>query len=146
MITSQNNFLNNDKFWPIHAAVYSKEIPWFKEGNLFTHILVKDSKINSSFTSLLSVFKEKIQDPITDACLFLIPKTGKEDAIVHNLNQKTLVYILDSSNGHSLLGSIQKIETKQNSAISIDSPTLIIQKRQSDKDYIGMFYISFKNK
>jgi len=146
MITSQNNFLNNDKFWPIHAAVYSKEIPWFKEGNLFTHILVKNSKINSSFTSLLGVFKEKIQDPITDACLFLIPKTGKEDAIVHNLNQKTLVYILDSSNGHSLLGSIQKIETKQNSAISIDSPTLIIQKRQSDKDYIGMFYISFKNK
>ena len=146
MINFQNNFLTNDIFWTIHAAVYSKEIHWYKEGNLFTHLLVKDGQINSSYANLLGNFKEQIQDPITEACLFLIPKTGNEDALVHNLIQKTLVYVLDNSNSYSLVSSIQKIETKQNSAIIIDSPTLIIQKRQSDKDYIGMFYISFKNK
>jgi len=146
MITSQNNFLDNDKFWTIHAAVYSKEIPWFKEGNLFTHVLVKNSKINSPFANLLGAFKEEIQDPITEACLFLVPKTGKENAIEHNLNQKTLIYTLDTSNGHKLISSIQEIETKQNSAIMIDHPTSVIQKRQSDKDYMGIFYVSFKNK
>ncbi len=146
MISSENNYLNNDTFWTIHSAVYSKDIPWFKEGNLFTHILVKDSKLNSSQANLLGAFKDKIQEPITEACLFLIPKTGKENAIVHNLNQKTLIYTLDTSNGHKLISSIQQIETKQNSAIMVDYPTSVIQKRQSDKDYICMFYISFKNK
>lgn len=146
MITSENNYLTNDVFWTIHAAVYSKDIPWFKEGNLFTHILVKDSKVNSSQANLLGAFKEKIQEPITEACLFLVPKTGKENAIEHNLNQKTLIYTLDTSNSPKLISSIQEIETKQNSAIIIDNPTSVIQKRQSDKDYVGIFYVSFKNK
>ncbi len=97
MISSENNYLNNDTFWTIHSAVYSKDIPWFKEGNLFTHILVKDSKLNSSQANLLGAFKDKIQEPITEACLFLIPKTGKENAIVHNLNQEVflLFYLID---------------------------------------------------
>jgi len=146
MLEVKNNFLDNQNYWTIYSAVYSENIPWFKKGNLFTHLLIEEGVINSSQVDLVQPFTKIIDNPIQYSSLFLIPKTGKENALVKNLKEKTLIYCLDSSESYSIVSSIQKIETKQNQAIIIDYPTSIIQKRQSDKDYICMLYISFKNK
>ena len=144
MIKCQNNFLKNDIFWQMHAALYGREFPWFKEDGIFSHLLIKESNINSSQVDILKPITEEFKEPIENACAFLIPQNGDENALVHNLKGKTLIYSFDNCNSQNLISSIQKIDVKQNRALIIDYPTSVIQSRQSDKDYICMLYVFFK--